>query len=185
MSIKQELLLQELLSISKENQKRVSLLQTLNHEQLNFKANDNSWSILECLEHLNLYGDYYLPNITKALQNTKKAPSIPYFTSGWLGNYFVNAIKIENKEKINKMSCPDDKKPNQSTTDKSTIERFFIQQEKLVQLLEIAKEYDLNKVKIKISISKWIKISLGDTFRFYIYHIQRHIAQAEKALVNR
>ena len=39
-----------------------------------------------------------------------------------------------------------------------------------------------NKTRIPISINKWIKIKLGDTFRFVIYHNERHIQQAKRVL---
>lgn len=42
------------------------------------------------------------------------------------------------------------------------------------------KNIDLNKTKTAISISKWFKLKLGDTFKVVIYHNERHIAQARK-----
>ena len=61
---------------------------------------------------------------------------------------------------------------------------FIEQQEKLLQLLEAARTVDLNKASCAISISKWIKLKLGDTFLFFIAHQYRHILQAERALEN-
>ena len=39
-----------------------------------------------------------------------------------------------------------------------------------------------DKTKTAISISKLIKLRLGDTFRVLIYHNERHIKQAERAI---
>lgn len=44
----------------------------------------------------------------------------------------------------------------------------------------MARNKDLGKIKTSISISKWIKLKLGDTFRVIIYHNERHIVQANK-----
>ena len=41
---------------------------------------------------------------------------------------------------------------------------------------------DLNKTKTAISISKLIKLKIGDTFRVVVYHNERHLIQAEKIL---
>lgn len=86
------------------------------------------------------------------------------------------------KEKLNKMKTFKDKNPIGSGLDKRTIERFINQQEQLLNLLDKSKEIDLNKIKTAISISKWIKLKLGDTFRVVIYHNDRHIVQANKIL---
>jgi len=48
--------------------------------------------------------------------------------------------------------------------------------------LNTAKKFDLNAVKVGISIAPIIKLKLGDVFRFMIAHQVRHILQAERAL---
>ncbi len=57
----------------------------------------------------------------------------------------------------------------------------------LLDVLDMSKKVNLTKTKTGISISKWLKLRLGDTFRVVIYHNQRHILQAKKVLkeVNR
>jgi len=59
---------------------------------------------------------------------------------------------------------------------------FIAQQKQMIQLLNDAENVNLNKVKTSISISKFIKLKLGDTFRFVIYHNLRHIEQAKRNL---
>ena len=86
------------------------------------------------------------------------------------------------REKLNKMKTFKDKNPLGSELDKRTLERFITQQEQLLSLLEKAKNIDLNKTKTAISISKWIELKLGDTFRVVVYHNDRHIVQAKKIL---
>ncbi len=49
-------------------------------------------------------------------------------------------------------------------------------------LLEQSRDTNLTKIKTSISISKWIKLRLGDTFRIVIYHNLRHITQVKKIL---
>ena len=53
---------------------------------LNQRPAPASWSILECLEHLNRYSRYYNPAITQALQRPHSAPTAPTeITYSWLG----------------------------------------------------------------------------------------------------
>ena len=45
-------------------------------EGLNQKSSSTSWSVLECLEHVNLYGDFYLPTIESSIiEGGKKSGS--------------------------------------------------------------------------------------------------------------
>ena len=66
----------------------------------------------------------------------------------------------------------------------TTIDRFLKQQEQLKSLLNQAKYVDMTKTTTPVSISKFIKLRLGDTLRFMVYHIERHVAQANNILKN-
>lgn len=152
----------------------------LTEEALNFKQDELSWSVLECLEHLNLYGRFYLPEITKRVKGAEPKRK-ELFKSGWLGNYFANSMLP--KEKLNKMKTFKNMNPINSQLNKDkVIGEFIQQQEEMLRLLNEGRKIDLNKTKTNISISKWIKLKLGDTFRFVIFHNQRHLVQAEKVL---
>ena len=152
---------------------------TLKLTSLNFKATPQSWSILECLEHLNLYGDFYLKEIETRILNAKAKPGVT-FESGLLGNYFANSMLPKNG-KINKMKTFKDKDPSGSSLTPNTIDRFLKQQQRIIELLQLAKGVDLNKTRTSITVPI-IKLKLGDTFRFIIYHTQRHMLQIERVL---
>jgi hypothetical protein len=53
----------------------------------------------------------------------------------------------------------------------------------LLDLLELAKSKNIGAIRTPISISRWIKLKLGDTFRFFVAHEQRHFVQINNALV--
>jgi hypothetical protein len=148
-------------------------------KMLEQRPETGGWNALECIEHLNFYGDFYLPEIRKRIENSKFKP-VPVFYPGLLGDYFVKAI--EPKQGSKKIKTLKDKDPIGRTLDKTTIEKFISQQHETVQLLEMAKSVDLNSTKTSISLTKLIRLKLGDTFRFTIMHNKRHIEQAKKAL---
>jgi hypothetical protein len=174
-------LISDLSQMTRQHISYAETLLQLPEEKLNYRTHPESWSALECLQHLNLYGDFYLPEITNRIINSTTKPA-PVFKSGILGNYFANSMLP--KEKLNKMKTFKDKNPLGSKLDKRTIEEFIRQQNELLSLLERAKNINLNKVKTSISISNLIKLKLGDTFRFLINHNERHIIQAKKTIVN-
>lgn len=158
--------------------KRAEQLQLESVERLNWKQNSTSWSALECIEHLNLYGDFYIPELRKQLKSNVSA-SETTFKSGILGNYF--ALSMLPKEKLNRMKTFKDKNPVNSQLTIKVIERFIQQQNQLLELLDLAKSKNLNAIKTKITIPL-IKLKVGDTFRFLINHNVRHFAQLERVL---
>jgi uncharacterized damage-inducible protein DinB len=179
MKIKQATLINELLETVSVQISKMEEWKKLPQEKLTFKPQADKWNVLECVEHLNLYTAFYLPEIQlKLSKSTKKQGST--FESGWLGNYFANSMLP--KEKLNAMNTFKDKNPlNQNLNGHEVLEHFIAEQKQLKKLLEKAKDYDLNKVRTSITI-KFITLRLGDTFRFLINHQVRHFQQIERLL---
>ncbi|WP_426480197.1 DinB family protein [Chryseobacterium sp. R2ACT005] len=179
MKILASALLDELKEITRQHLQYAQILTQKTEEELNFRPSTDNWSTLECLEHLNRYGDFYIPEISRNISSAGKSLQ-PYFRPGILGNYFAKSMIP--KEKMNKMKTFKTMNPIHSQINKGVIDTFIKQQEKLLELLEDARQTDLEKVKTNISISKLIKLKLGDTFRFVIYHNLRHIEQIKRIL---
>lgn len=181
MQINKDELLSQLISLTEQSITAVKKFKTLAIGQLNLKNAPEQWSILECIEHLNLYGDFYLPVIQQQLLEVPHKGDVAVFKPGVIGNYFAGLMKTDNG-KLKKMKSPKDKNPVNSSLSTTTLDRFLKQQQLLQSLLKQASAADLTKIKTAISLSKFIKLRLGDTLRFYVYHIERHIKQAEKII---
>ncbi|WP_353127995.1 DinB family protein [Parapedobacter pyrenivorans] len=182
MKLRAEALLTELEELTRKHLHEAERLAGLTEATLNAKPDAGGWSALECLEHLNRYGDFYLPEIAKRLDTAKAAPDSVY-RSGWLGQYFAESMKP--KPKLNRMKTFKSMDPANSTLDGSVISRFIRQQQQLLVLLDRARRVHLGKVKTAISITPLIKLRLGDTLRVVIYHNERHIQQAQRAIGSR
>ncbi|WP_109435315.1 DinB family protein [Aquimarina sp. AU119] len=184
MEITSKDLIQDLIERTRKNINEVEKFNQLSIEVLNWKKTSEYWSILECLEHLNLYGNFYIPEIKQQIAISKHHES-ENFKSGWLGNYFAKSMLP--KEKLNKMKTFKSMNPAGSMLNKDVLSTFINHQYMLLDVLDMSKKVNLIKTKTGISISKWLKLRLGDTFRVVIYHNQRHILQAKKVLeeVNR
>lgn len=179
MEYKSLALLEQLSTQTREHTAFVESLKTLSLDDLNKRPHKGSWNILECIAHLNLYGNFYLPEISRRMvASQSKAAS--YFSSGLLGNYFAKSILP--KDRPNKMKTFQEMDPIYKQLDKNVLVVFLEQQENFLQLLEQAKSKDLNRIRTNISINKWIKIRLGDTFRFLVNHNSRHIVQIKTIL---
>ena len=182
MKIDSKVLLVELSQLTKQAIQTVKEFQALPADVLNFKPDANTWSILECIEHLNRYGDFYLPEVEKQMLKTGAHKAIDRFKSGLLGNYFVEMIKP--KEKLNKIKALDEMNPNNSELDATSLDRFIKQLNRWLQLFERAETINLTKVKTAISFTKLIRLRLGDTLRFVVHHNERHLVQAKNLLEN-
>jgi len=181
-NMQSENLIQSLIEQSRQIMNQVEKLKTNDLHFLTWRENPTAWCILECLEHLNLYGDFYLPQIENSIKNSKTKNEIE-FKSGLLGNYFAKSMLP--KAQLNKMKTFKDKNPLNANLGKTVIDKFIHQQIKLIDLLTQSRKVSLNKVKIQTSISSFIKIKLGDTFQFIINHNIRHLKQIESIQANR
>jgi hypothetical protein len=140
------------------------------------------WSIAQILEHLNGYGRIYLPIINKEI-SISQSKRVAWFNSGFLGNYFTNMMKPKDVFEIkNKMKTLKAHTPDNNLNPGKVLDEFVEQQHQFLQLLDMAKLKDLNAVRVPLSITKLIKLKLGDTFRFLIAHEQRHFVQARNAI---
>lgn len=174
-------LIAELIDKTKINIAKAERFRKLSEKELNYKESIDEWSILECIEHLKIYGDFYNSEIKVRIKKTHTT-SAKIFKSGVIGNYFVNLISP--KEKLNKMKTLKENNPLGSHLDKNVLDRFITQQKECLELIEKSKKINLTKTKTAISISKLIKLRLGDTFRFITAHNERHLLQAENILNN-
>ncbi|WP_018343798.1 DinB family protein [Cytophaga aurantiaca] len=156
----------------------VETFQNLSTDVLLKRSNTGGWSIAQCLQHLNSYGDFYLPKIQTALKKDNSMYS-KSFRSGWIGSYFIEMMLPGSGKKYKAFK----KHVPESDLDAAAVVSTFIhQQELLLSYLRIAHSQDLNRIKIPISISPFIKLKLGDVFQFIIAHNERHIEQAKRNL---
>ena len=177
MKINSQLLIQELKTITLWNIEQVESLQNLPLEQLNHKVSSEAWSILECLEHLNLYAAFYHPHINTELIRGKASEM---FRPGFFGNYMVNMIRP--KDRIKKMKTFEAMNPNGSVLGYDVIKNFLKSQHILLDYLDRAKYCNLNTGKVPVTFTKLISLKPGDALRFMAYHNQRHVLQAVRNL---
>jgi hypothetical protein len=140
-----------------------------------------NWTVTQVLEHLNSYNRYYLPAIERSLQRQLPAPE--YFTPGWMGDYFTKLMQPAKDGTISKkLKAPKNHRPPLDLDTTQVLNRFIQDQHRLLELLENAKMRDIGRIRTPISISRLIRLKVGDTFRFLIAHEQRHFLQLQRTL---
>ena len=143
------------------------------------------WSVAQVLDHLNGYNRYYIAAIEAKLDKPGQPHAQVTFRAGWLGDYFTKLMlpPIQGKRTV-KMKSPKDHEPASFPDPEAMIREFISGQVKLLLLLEKTRGINLGKVRIPVSINRFIRLKLGDTFHFLIAHQQRHFMQMQQILDN-
>lgn len=146
----------------------------LSIDQLNWKASPEKWSILECLEHLNMYSRFYNEQTKIAIQNLTKE-KVADFSHAWMGKKFLAMVDPKNTKPQKALAKFI---PTTSTLSIKTLTEFLQHQEELLQLLTDAKEVNINKKKVPVEFLRLLKMKIGDALAFIVVHQQRHVQQA-------
>ena len=148
-------------------------------EELLKSSPTGGWSIIQCLDHLNSYGVYYLPRIESALKKCRESDS-EYYQSGWLGDYFTKMMSPDTSGK--KYKALKGHIPSEAPEPSSVLSEFIRQEELLLSVITELRKKDIASVRVPISISPLIRLKLGDIIRFIVAHNKRHLLQAARNL---
>lgn len=148
-------------------------------QDLNYKPGTDSWSILECLEHLNRYCRYYLPLLQKAISGAPQAKPDQNIRYSFLGKYSIDMVRPANVKKHKTLKHMN---PNNSLLTLEVLEEFLRHQQTLLTLLSKAASADLNRKTIPIEFMRLLKMRTGEALEFLVQHQQRHIGQAQRVL---
>lgn len=175
-------LLTLLMNETKQLIQDIESFQELSDEQLTWKSTEKTWSISECVEHLNSANFYYLKQFKKAIE-LNKLPEQDKFKSGFFGNIMVKNMKpvFQENKKVRipmKMKTLGDFQPKKQDT-ALVFTTFFEQQNQFLSFLEQAKRMNLTKNSIRSAVGSILQFRLGDCFRFIVAHNQRHVEQAK------
>lgn len=176
------------LTTAHELQTRLSaVLQTVEQEfasmsdqQLRWKPAPERWSIIECLQHLNLAERFYIRNIQHKVDKlglVQTTPTDQTLQSDWVGKALLFAVDPQVKLKL---PAPGVVRPRSAADliPADVIGQFMNLQTLLRDLLPKAVYLDWNRDKVMTLFGNWLKIRLGDAFLMLLAHTERHLKQA-------
>ncbi len=159
----------------------------LNIDQLNWRPMHGAWNIIEVLWHLNEYAKYYHPTFESKIENAKFRDFKEIFTPSPLGRSAWKSMKLGRAKNIKrKFKAPKPMNPTfiNELHGENELTAFIEHQEKLLTLLDKSNTVNWRKTKVPISISKLVRLRLGDALMFVIYHNERHIQQIVNILIH-
>ncbi|GAB2569229.1 DinB family protein [Spirosoma areae] len=153
---------------------------TLTEAQLRWKPAPDRWSILECLQHLNLAERFYIRNLQHKVETLgliQTTPTDQLIESDWVGKAMLYAIDPQVKIKL---PAPGITRPRPAAdlVPTDVMGQFVELQTLLRTLLDKAVYLDWNREKVMTLVGNWLKIRLGDAFRMLVAHTERHMNQA-------
>ena len=159
----------------------------LNDQQKNWRKDNESWSINEIFAHLNEFAHYYHQAFTSKIERTRFNEPKDTFISSPLGRSAWKSMKLGNlkniKRKFKAQRIYNPLIHSELVTGNDT-ETFEAHQIELIKIIDKAELVNLRKVKVPISISKIVRLRLGDALLFVVYHNERHMQQALNILSN-
>lgn len=142
------------------------------------------WSIGECLDHLVLTGEAYLPVLDETIEDGRRrgrtAPG-PYrrtLVGRWLPRLLEPppGLRIAAPREIRPPGpSPDGPRPN-------PLPAFLELRGRLEERLDAAAGLDLGRLGMASPFYGWIRFDLGSAFRILAAHERRHLWQARQVL---
>lgn len=162
-------------TVERHLQIATNCFQNLHDDKLLRPSSSGGWNIAQCLEHLNRYGRYYLPEIARALKKSTDGTVASQFKSTWLGSRFTKMMQPGTQMK--KMKTFKAYNPPIRLDAGAVVAEFIQHQEDLLKYVRTAHARSL-EVRVPISLTRLIRLKLGDVLQFVIIHNERHLQQA-------
>lgn len=158
-----------------------SLVHSTDGRMFTVRPNPSSWSAAECIAHLSMSTELFLPVITAAIDEANrrglKARKEPRMDL--LGRTLRWFLEPPIRQRI-KTSAPFVPKAVRAKAD--AFAEFATLQGKLAELLGRAREVDISRMKIVSPFDRRVRYNVYSAFRIIVAHQRRHLWQAEQAV---
>jgi hypothetical protein len=158
------------------------LVNSLDEAAFNWRHDPESWSVAECLDHLNTAGTLMLPKLDKALEKGRNKDLVgqPPFNYGWLGRWWISIMQPSSRRRF---KVPRVFEPSSSDLEcREVLSTFLYLQDQLIARVEASKGLDLRSVKAASAAFSLLRLPIGAWFESTIAHEQRHLAQARRVM---
>lgn len=152
------------------------LVQSTDGRMFTVRPSTVSWSAAECLAHLSISAEQFLPILRQAIDRSEKKPRKPRMDL--LGRVLAWFLEPPIRKRV-KTSAPFVPKAVRAKAE--AFGEFASQQEKLLELLREARTVDMTR-KIVSPFDRRVRYNLYSAFRIVAAHERRHLWQAEQAV---
>ena len=149
----------------------------LNEEQLNWQPAPGCWSVGQCLEHLCITNEVYMPPISTALEEKPDSP-VEQITPGWFGSWFIRSY-AEASPNSKRASAPRKIRPR-ARVELSVLDRFLSGNKSWRELIIRARPKNVNRIRFWNPFIPGLRFTVGTGLEIIASHERRHLLQAER-----
>ena len=145
--------------------------------QLNWKPSQDVWSVGQCLEHLRVANEVYLPAMAASLAARRRG-AVKDITPGWFGRWFIRNY-IEPSSKSRRARAPRKITPG-VRVDPHILDLFLASNQTARELVRLANDYDVNRIRFTNPFIPLLRFTVGTGLEIVSRHQRRHLLQAER-----
>jgi DinB superfamily len=158
-----------------------ALVAPLSDEQFTWQPSPVSWSIAQCIDHLNVTARLYLPQLDEGIANAIRQGLYGEgpFKYWWFARVFVRMLEPPPRMRV---KSPAAFQPPPARTRREIMAAFRAYQVQYVDRLRQANGLDLARARVRSPVASWIHVPLGTGFAAMTAHERRHLWQARRVL---
>ena len=158
-----------------------ALVAPLSEEQFLWRPAASSWSIAECIDHLNVTARLYLPQLDEGIAEAIRRGLYGEgpFNHDLVGRLFVRTMEPPARIRV---KAPTSFHPAIQRSRQEIMAAFRAYQVQFVDRLRQASGLDLRRAKVHSPLTAWIKMSLNSGFALMAAHERRHLWQAQRII---
>ncbi|HEY6360943.1 MAG TPA: DinB family protein [Vicinamibacterales bacterium] len=158
-----------------------ALVAPLSDTQLHWRSAPDSWSVAQCIEHLNVTARLYLPFLDEAIANAIRrglyGPGP--FRYNWIGRLVVFS---QGPPPRFRTRAPATFEPTAERPRKEIMAAFRAYQVQYIDRLRQANGIDLARARVRSPSPYRVRMPLGSGFAFAAAHGRRHLWQARQVI---
>ena len=158
-----------------------SLIAELDEERFNQRPDERSWSVAQCLDHLNVANRLYLEAMWNAVEaaRSKNAARRGPIQPGIIESWFIRSMGPQPRRRL---PAPRKIVPAARKSRAEVEEEWTRIQAQLRALLHEAAPLDLNRTRFVNPFVPLVRFSVGTGFLVIETHERRHLWQARQVL---
>jgi hypothetical protein len=158
-----------------------ALVAPLSDAQFTWQPRPESWSVAQCVDHLNSTAREYLPmldeGIADAIRRGLYNPG-PY-RYNWIGRVMTWVVDPDTRIRAR---APKAFQPPVGRPRHDVMAAFRAYQVQYIDRLRQANGLDLARARVSSPAARWIRMPLGSGFAMTIAHERRHLQQARRVI---
>lgn len=162
-------------------QRAWALVQSTDGRLFTVRPNASSWSAAECLSHLSISTELFLPVLQKTIDDARKRGLAPKHQPKMdvLGRVLRWFLEPPIRQRI-KTTAPF--VPRSVRAKAEAFGEFAGLQSKLAEQIAAARDVDVSRIKIVSPFDRRVRYNVYSAFLIIIAHQRRHLWQAEQAV---